>query len=203
MDKDRLPTLSRVRQGLLRTVLLILASGAAPASALPPDVYHSPNDDGVSGGIPATVPPGQPVTLHLYLGVGPVVSTALPCQEGDGDEVCGYLVRLAGSGVALQSFTPADPDIVFNLASPQIDLTGGDFQQGELGPTKLGDLVIDGPAPGGTLDLVVGDFVTTTLAKEQSPTPTTIVTLPEPGMTVSLLLGVALLAGIGTRRIQR
>ena len=109
-----------------------------------PGLYHSPNDDGVSGGVPGFVPAGQTVTLHLYLDVGSVASTADACYQGDGDELCGYLIRLSASGLNLQSFTPADPDILFNLASPQIDLSGGDFEFGELGPTKLGDLVIDG-----------------------------------------------------------
>ncbi len=185
----------------LVAVPLIAVVLAFPATATPPALYHSPNDDGVSGGVPAFVPEGQTVTLHLYLGVGSVASTADPCFQGDGDELCGYQLRLTGSGVNLQSFTGADPDILSNLVSPQIDLTGGDFEFGELGPTKLGDLVIDGPAPGGTLDLEVGDFVTTLLAKEQATTPTTIVQVPEPGGPLLLALGCALLAAL--RRLSR
>ncbi len=127
------------------------ASGAAA-----PDLFHSPNDDGASVGIPAIVPSGQSVTLHLYLGVGATASSADPCFMGDGDELCGYRLRLTGSGVNLQSFTPSDPDTLFNQGGSQIELIGSSFQVGQLGPTKLGDLVIDGPAQGGTLDLVVG-----------------------------------------------
>lgn len=83
-----------------------LSNFAAVAAAAPPGLYHSPDDDGVS----AVVPAAQSVTLHLYLDVGSVSSTADACHEGDGDELCG----------------------------PQIDLTGGDFVFGELGPTKTG-----------------------------------------------------------------
>jgi hypothetical protein len=179
-----------------------IAMLAAPAAAVPPPLYHSPADDGVSGGIPATVAAGAPVALHLYLGVGATVSTSDPCFQGDGDELCGYLLRLIGSGVALVSFTPADADTLYNLASGQIDITGGDFQTGDVGPIKVGDLTISGPE-GATLDLEVGDFVTTALTKEQAATPVAIVQLPEPGGALPVSLSLALLAALGAARRSR
>jgi hypothetical protein len=194
-----------LRNSAWATLVIAVALGLAPvpAPAAPPPLYHSPGDDGVSGGVPAFVPAGQTVTLHLYLGVGALASAADPCHQGDGDELCGYRLRLTGSGVALQGFTPADPDILWNLAVDQLDLTGGDFQTGDLGPTKLGDLVIQGPGPAGTLDLVVGEFVSTQLVKEQPLSPATIVQLPEPEGSVVLLLGAALLARLRARRERR
>jgi len=190
----RLPSLER-----LASIIALLSLFAVPVAAAPPPLYHSPNDDGVSGGIPATVPPGQAVTLHLYLGVGTTASTQDACDQGDGEELCGHRATLEGTGVNLQSFTPADPDILFNLTANRIDLIGGDFQVGDLGPTKLGDLVIDGPE-GGTLDLTLGEFVTTQLAKEKATVPTTIVALPEPAGPVPLAVGFALLLALPRRR---
>lgn len=173
---------------------------ATPSSAAPPPLYHSPADDGASGGTPFVIPAGQPVTLHLYLGVGASASTADPCHQGDGDEVCGYRLRLVGSGIDLQSFTPAEPDLLYNLSSGQLDLTGGDFQTGELGPTKLGDLLIEGPSEGGTLDLALGQFVSTQLTREDSIVPQTLVLLPEPGTAMGLAAGAALLLLLRRRR---
>jgi hypothetical protein len=182
---------------LAGTLLSGLLLGA-PAAAAPPDLYHSPADDGASGGLPAPVPADVPVTLHLYLGVGATASTALPCQAGDGDEICGYQLRIQGSGAALQSFVPADPDLLFRLAPAELELIGGEYQTGELGPTKLGDLVVQGPV-GATLDLVAGDFVTAALTKESAPAPTTLVQLPEPATAAALACGCALLVALARR----
>lgn len=181
----------RRRAPLTALALLVFASSAAGS---PPVLYHSPLDDGANGGVPATIPAATPATLHLYLDGGSNPSTADACLAGDGDELCGYLLRLTGSGMNLELFTPADPDILFNLSGNQLDLTGGDFEFGELGPTKLGDLAIADAVPGGSLDLQIGDVVSAALAKETLETPTAIVEVPEPGGTLPLLVGWALLA---------
>ncbi len=186
----------RVRAWKLCLALLL----APPAGAAPPAVYHSPNDDGISGGMPAVVAPGTGVSLHLYLGVGSTPSTADPCRQGDGDELCGHRVQLTGSDVAFQSFTPADPDLVFNLGSGALWVTGGAFQTGELGPTKLGDLVVDALAGDGSVDLALGEFVNTQLVKETATTPVTIVQLPEPGTVAGLAACATLLLLLNRHR---
>ena len=186
----------RYRLALLLPLLLVHLLLTAPVSAAPPALYHSPGDDGVSGGVPAFVDAGSGVTLYLYLDVGAAASTADPCFQGDGDELCGHRLRLTTTDIEIQSFTTTDPDLVVNLSVGQLDLTGGDFQVGELGPTKLGNLVINAPTPGGTLDLVLGEFVTTQLVKESATTPETIVQVPEPGGTLALAVGVGLLAAL-------
>jgi hypothetical protein len=177
-----------------------MALGAAPAWAVAPSVYHSPADDGVSAGIPATIPAAPGMTLHLYLDVGTTASSADPCFQGDGDELCGHRLHLTGTGLEFQEFTPADPDLVFKLTLDEFQVTGGDYQTGELGPTKLGDLVFDGLTVGGTVDLVLGEFVTTQLTKETATVPTTIVELPEPLSTPSLIAGALLLTVMHRRR---
>lgn len=182
------------RCALGSTVLLVGTAGTVAAT--PPSLYHSPSDDGVSGGIPASVPFGESVTVHLYLGIGSNPSTGDPCHQGDGDEFCGFRLGLVGSGVNLQSFTPAEADTLYSLTPGRIDLTGGNFQAGDLGPTKLGDLVIDGPAAGGTLDLVVGQYVDTRLTKVEAGPSQTIVALPEPNAPLALAFGVALLLAL-------
>ena len=156
--------------------------------ALAHGVYHSPNDDGASVGIPASVAPGAPATLHLYLDPGSLPSNGDPCFQGDGDEICGYRIRMVGSGMTLQAFSPADPDALYNLSGTQVDVTGGDFQEGELGPFKLGDLVVQG-ALGGHLDLTISESVTSQLALERESEPTTIVQLPEPNVLSGFAFG--------------
>jgi hypothetical protein len=183
----------RARPGLLSVLLCVPLAAATRVSAVAPVLYHSPNDDGVSGGVPATLPAAPGVTLHLYLGVGTTASSGDPCFQGDGDELCGHRLRLTGTGLEFQSFTPADPDLVFKLGPDELQVTGGDYQSGELGPTKLGDLVFDGLAVGGGVDLVLGEFVTTQLTKETAAVPTTIVQLPEPSGALPLGLGGGLL----------
>lgn len=179
----------------------VLVALAAPAAfAAPPALYHSPGDDGVSGGIPASVPAGSPATLHLYLDIGSTPSAADPCWQGDGDEICGYRLRLNGSGLDLQAFAPANADLLFNLGPGQLDLIGGDFQSGNLGPTKLGDLVIQGPVPGGSLDLVAGDFVDAQLGKRPAAVPQAIVSVPEPIFGLQLAAGGLLLGALARRR---
>ncbi len=169
----------------LSAMLSLPASQPADAQIL----YHSPGDDGVSGGVPATVPSGGPVTLHLYLDAGGVASTVDPCWQGDGDETCGYRMRLLGTGVTVQSFTPVPASVQYNLVGNQLDFIGGEYEFGDLGPTKIGDLVIDAPTPGATLDLTFGETVTTQLQTVPEPAPTTIVQVPEPGVRLGVLAG--------------
>jgi hypothetical protein len=176
--------------------MLLLGPGPGEAQTL----YHSPADDGVSGGLPATVPSGGSVTLHLYLGAGSLASTADPCWQGDGDETCGYRMQLLGSGITLQSFTPVPASLLYNLAGNQLDFIGGEYEFGNLGATKLGDLVIDAPAPGGTLDLTFGETVTTQLQNQLAPAPITLVQVPEPGVGLGLLAGSLALLGEGRLR---
>jgi hypothetical protein len=177
-----------------------LVLDVAAASAATPPLYHSPNDDGVSEGVPVSLPAGGSQTLHLYLGIGTTASTSDPCLAGDGGEICGYRLRIGATGVGFQTFTPADPDTIFNLVSDQLDLTGGNFQTGDLGATKIGDLVIDAPAPGGEVQHVLGNFVTTQLTKETLDEPATIVVVPEPGGVLSLAVGSSLLLALGRER---
>ncbi len=74
-------SLPRGRYGVAGVSIALLLAVSRAAAAAGPELYHSPNDDGVSGRVPAIVPA--------------------------------------------------------KLASPRIDLTGGDFQTGQLGPIHV------------------------------------------------------------------
>ena len=170
--------------------------------AAPPALYHSPGDDGQSGGSPALVPPSGAVALHLYLGVGSVPSASDPCLSGTGDELCGHRVRLAATNLPLVAFAPADPDTLFHLAATQLDLTGGDVETGELGPTKLGDLTVDASAVGATLTLVDGEFVTSALGKEEVLAPAPVIEVPEPRGSWLLGAGYAMVLALRRHRTR-
>jgi hypothetical protein len=190
------------RAAALLLVLVAQALACAPpARPDPPLVYHSPADDGVMHAQPSTVAPGGPTTLHLYIGAGTTPSTSAPCLAGDGEEVCGYLLRLASTGLGLVSFAPADSDVLFGLQANRLDASGGDPATGQLGPTKVGDLVIDAAAPGGALVLEVADFATTTLSLSSAPTPVSIVQVPEPGAAATMACGLLVLALVRRWRV--
>ena len=169
----------------------------------PPAVYHSRFDDGSFSGAPASIPSGAPFTLHLYLGVGTTPSTADPCFRGDGDELCGHRLRFEASGAVLEEFVPADPDLLFELKPEEIRLTGGDFEDGDLGATKIGDLVLEAPSEGGSLMLVAGEFVTSRLTTERIEEPVPVVYVPEPGVVPGLVSCLAFLGLLHRARRSR
>ncbi len=182
--------------------LASLALLTAHAGATPPVVYHSPADDGSNPGSPFEISPVGQTTLHLYIDGGPTPSPSEPCHAGTGDEVCGWDLLMQGSigTLDLVSFVGTG-DVVFNLNGSSLRFNGGDFGNGTLGPSKIGDLVVEGTT-GGTLDLMLSKSVTSGLAVA-TIAQTTVITVPEPGLPLSLISGASLLGILSRLRPRR
>lgn len=178
--------------------LLIVTSPTAAWSDVPV-VYHSPNDDGIPLAAPFDVVPGSSHTLYLYIDGGSDGSTEIRCATGTGDETCFWNVLLQGAAsVTITGFTP-NTGIVHYLdpSGVTIGINGGDPWRGDLGPRRIGEMLIDGGAYGGALELVSGQSVNSSLGVD-ALVSTNIV--PEPATGLSLGFGGMLLAGMGRRR---
>lgn len=186
---------------LRRLAILALSLLALPASAAPPVVYHSPNDDGVNPGGPVQVPSLVQTTIHLYIDGGSTASPSDPCFQGTGDEVCAWNLTLAGqSGLSLVSFTPSGA-VVSNLSGGVLRANRLDPLTGALGPVKVGDLVVEG-SEGGTLDLSAGESIDAALTSQVLPS-VTVVTLPEPGADLLGSAGLVALLLLSRGRARR
>ncbi len=184
------------------TIVLAAAILAGRAFAAPPTIFHSPNDDGISGGSPAVIEPGTSQVVHLYL-QGGVNATSIgeACNDGNGEEVCGFdLLLEAQSGVSFSSFVP-DVDTVWALDPSSFRFNGGDFASGTLGPVKLGDLVVDAQL-GGSIDLATGQTADSALGLVDL-TPSTLVIVPEPSRHLLLSAGMTALLALYRRRQGR
>ncbi len=190
--------MSRQARIALFSMLLLLAASAVSAEGVA--VYHSPDDSGVNLGTIA-IPSGGVSTLHLYMDGGAVSSVALdPCCAGLGDEILGWDFELgAADGLTITSVLPVG-DVVVNQTAILLSMNGGDFQKGDLGPTKLADIEVQTTGDG-SLSLVFGQTVGP-LLDLQDVNPAAIITVPEPSTELFLLFGTAVLAGLKRRRRQ-
>lgn len=184
--------------------LALLVSGilalASAASGAPPQLFHSPGDDGLSQAIYGVVP-NVPFTLHLYLDSGAMASSSGPCESGLGDELCGFRIELlAQGGLLVSSFQPAG-DLAWTLDSTGLRVAGGDPVLGTLGVIKLGDLVIEGE-DGASLDSGDAQFLDARLEMESLPA-TSVFIVPEPGLWTSVMAGTLMLLILGGRRRVR
>ena len=164
-----------------------------------PIVYHSPNDDGVPLAAPMDVAPGSSQTLYLYIDGGSDPSPEIRCATGSGDEICFWNVVLRGTAtVTITDFTPT-PGLVHHLdpLGASLGINGGDPWRGDLGPRRIGELVIDGGANGGALELFSGESLNASLGVE-ALARTTIV--PEPSMGLGLGAGILMIGLLGSRR---
>lgn len=191
----------RSRARLAGAALALLLVGS---DALATQVYHSPNDDGVPAGGSPTVGEGGVQSVFLYIDGG--AAPSLPdtaCDQGLGDEVCGYTVTLTGlAGLTLASFNP-DPgaDVLYDSTALELRLNGLDTASPGVGPQRIGELLVNA-VPGGLLKLTTGEVVGADLASEILA-ESTVVTVPEPTGALQLLGGIALLLGIGGRRARQ
>jgi hypothetical protein len=160
-------------------------------------VFHSPGDDGTSPPEIVTLEPGSH-TLHLYIETGLTPSQNAPCDTGDGEEVCQWMIDTRGEGdVSLESFTPVG-DVKWNLNGQLLTATGGDHELGNLGAFKIGDLAISA-TDAGSVALIHGEVAGADLSVSPLQ-PEDIVAVPEPGAWTGLLSGALLVAALGRVR---
>ncbi len=185
-------------------LITLLVSVALSAESAVPVLYHSPADDGAlaASAIPVeTAAPG--VTLFLYLDGGALpTSTGTICQDGDGDELCGWEWMLYANGAAtIDAFTP-DPaqDLVFRATSGQVAAIGGDAVSGQSGPVRLGTLDLSVTSEGWSVTIGRGSVVDAAFSLV-AITPGQIVATPEP--TGGLWLGAGLMTALARRRRRR
>lgn len=187
--------------GAALRVCCVIAAFAAPATAAP-TLYHSPMDDGTFYSFPIAYATGGTLTLHLYMdeddGSAVASSPTEACHVGAGEERCGWELTVeSDGGVTFTGFVP-NGDVIENLSSTTLRFTGGDVDQGELGPVKLGDLTIARPSDG-TVKLIAGRVVGASLQTASLPLRT-LITVPEPGMGVGLMAGVMALGLLSRMR---
>lgn len=189
---------SHARSRLACVALLCVFFSTGPA--LGAQVFHSPNDDGVPGA--GEISPGTP-SIFLYLDGGPAASApGTACNDGAGDEVCGFDLELTSiGGVTFTSFE-VDPgaDLMVNLGASSVRINGLDAVGPGVGPQRLGRLFLN--APSGEVELSAGETIGADLASETLASQT-LVTVPEPGQLLALLSGGGLLAGLSRARRRR
>jgi hypothetical protein len=190
---------STVRQ-LVKTAMIstFLLSITVAAFAQDVAVYHSPDDSGTNVGT-VTISSSGTTTLHLYMDGGAVSSGgSSPCCAGQGDEVLGWDFQLgAAAGLTIESAIPLG-DVIVNQTPTLLSMNGGDFQIGDLGPTKIAEVDVQ-TAGDGSLSLTFGQVVGPSLDL-QDVDATTIVTVPEPSFGLLLLSGVLGLAGLAAMK---
>ena len=171
--------------------LVVLACIIPGQSAAVVRVFHSPNDDGIAAAELEVLPPGDH-TLHLYLETGSTPSQSAPCDTGDGEEICQWMVDFAGQGsLAFQSFAPVG-DVNWYIGLRELTATGGDFEFGQLGAFKLGDLDVSA-GNNGAIELLRGEVALADLTVS-SLEGGDVVLLPEPSLWLSLASAVSFLA---------
>ena len=186
-----------------QSALVLLAWLLLPAVAVAtPHIYHSPADDGIEAPLVPGISLGTQV-VHLYIDSGAVPSSAgTACHAGSGEEVCGWVIDIGVSGgIAIQSFTAAPgQDIAWNLLPTAWRGTGGNFEVGELGPVKIGDLTV-AISDTGYVSAGASETVNASLAKDSIPDH--VIALPEPDGRWMLLIGGAFLAAADRCRKRR
>lgn len=180
--------------------LVCLGWLAGPALAVT-SVYHSPNDDGLPGS--TQIPAGGAQPVYLYIDGGPVSSAVgSACNDGQGDEVCGYDLELTAlNGLTLSLFNAdVGANLLVNFSASSMKVNGLDTQSPTPGPHRIGELLVNAVV-GGEVELTSGEVVGADLGSEILPT-TTLVTVPEPGQLLLLGSAIGLLVVLGRRRAR-
>ncbi len=175
---------------------LIGAFTLAGASVAAVSIFHSPNDDGLPGAAPMG---GGTHTLHLYVDGGSTPSSAAPCSlEGEGDEVCAYVLDFVTRGeVSFGGFVPTAGG-TGAMAAHTLSAGGGDPIAGQLGPAKIGDVTIEVDGDG-AIELAWGQAVVADQSLVQLSPAQIVSVVPEPNALLSLSAGSVLL-GVAQRR---
>jgi hypothetical protein len=166
---------------------VVLVAVFLPGHALAIDVYQDPNDAGDPAAVPVTVPTdSSPVTINLYYDGGSTPTTGVgetACENGAGDEVCGWDVHVEGTGgVTLDSFDAGGADVVAAITGNVLRANGGDFASGTLGPQRIGELIVSATA-GGDVRVAGNMYVSADL--QGLPVPTAVPLLATTGLVDS------------------
>lgn len=178
-----------------------LAAGQAAAQAA---VYHSPANDGVIPAATPVLPTSGPEWLHLYADTAGNAATAsgTACEDGDGDEICGWHVSIqAAAGAELLSFTPAT-GVVYSLTTSALTAAGVGANPPSVAPYWIGDLLVQSTDPSMATSIEAGGVhVVTADLSVQPIAVNTVATipLPEPGRGAGLAAGLACLAALRRR----
>ncbi|MEZ4355739.1 MAG: thrombospondin type 3 repeat-containing protein [Myxococcota bacterium] len=176
-------------------------------AARPPTVYHSAT--GANSGLPATITGPTSLALHLAIGSrDSATPTETVCENGTGDEVCGFTLVLEATGdLDLLDFcqTGCANDLVWHLDAPtrqlRINLVGTTIDR-VASPFFVGDVVLGvGPGPGEirvhTSSQAVSAALTPLAIDDNAPLAES---LPEPATGLGLGAGLVALALAGRRR---
>ncbi len=185
--------------------LFVVLSFAAEQAAAQAALYHSAANDGVVPAATPVLPTPGPEWLHLYADTAgsSVTTSGTVCEDGDGDEICGFYVSLqAGSGAELLSFTPAS-DVYYSLTATALSATGVGATTVGVDPVWIGDLLVQSTDPTSESQIEgTGLHVVTADLSVQPVGLSTVATIPvpEPGHAVCLAAGAALLLCLGRAR---
>lgn len=176
-------------------LLWVLAAGLVCLPASASQVFHSPNDDGLAGA--TEIPSGGVQSVFLYIDGGVVSSSpGSACNDGAGDEVCGFDLELTGqAGLTFSAFDADDgADLLVNFSAGSVRINGLDPLAPSAGPQRIGELLVNA-ADGGRVELTTGEVVGADLGSE-TLSAQTLVTVPEPGSLLMLVSGLGLLLGL-------
>jgi len=174
----------------LRVALGVSLGSAAWAL---PVVYQSPADDGFDPGTPFALSGAPTESLYLYVDSGPLATTVgSPCVDGTGDELCAYRFCVQTSDtVGVVDFLPeAGRDIVWRTSATELCATGGQAMVGELGPIRVGELILTSTGDGDA-QIVEGEVVNASLTLDG--VPLRVLAVPEPGVPLQLAIGILFL----------
>jgi hypothetical protein len=119
------------------------------SSAFAFEVFHSPLDNGVSGGV-ASLGAG-PNALNLWISNGTTpTSSGSVCVNGNGQEICGWDIRVSCQGCTFASFDAQGADVVSNIEANQLTFhaNGGNPLAPTAGAERAGVLTVNVSGPG-------------------------------------------------------
>jgi hypothetical protein len=135
---------SRASGALLVLALLAFAPGSAGAAL---SVYQSTRDNGIDSG-PARIHGHTLVHVYFNNGSTPAALASNRCTPLGGDEICQWAVRFETTGnlkiVDVAWGAGIIEDDLPSMAATQLDGTGGDAVNGNLGATKLATVAVSG-----------------------------------------------------------
>lgn len=181
-----------VQLGLL--LALVLAAGAATGEPL---VYHSPGDSGTLPGYPPSLPKASSVSLYLWIDPGSLPVSGTVCNNAIGDASCAYDLRVQVQGDSkLLNFVPTGGacDVGCKLTDTMLRVNRILTSTPLIGKQRLGVLTVNTSFPQGGLIEVTGVHSVGAARQLQNIPSHTIAYVPEPGMIVLLLSGLAGLA---------